>query len=163
MPVVTLTDQTGAPFELRARAAGKVTVLYFGYTHCPDVCPITMSRVARALSMLDEETRARVLPVFITVDPERDSPEEIGRWLGAMDPSIYGLTGSQEAVDDAVRQLGFLLPPLERPDSGWYEVAHPAALFLFTPELLGRYGYPHGDPTPEALAEDLRTLVTFDW
>lgn len=163
LPVVTLTDQSGEPFELRAEAQGKITVLYFGYTQCPDVCPITMARVARALSMLEPEVREQVLPVFITLDPARDPPEQVRAWLEGMDPSMVGLTGTQEEVEDAVKQLGFVLPPQERPEEGWYEVAHPATLFVYTPELLGRFGYPHASATPEEIAEDLRTLAAFEW
>ncbi|MDZ7781323.1 MAG: SCO family protein [Gemmatimonadota bacterium] len=163
MPVVTLTNQHGEPFELRAEASGKVTLLYFGYTHCPDVCPITMSSVARALSRLEPEERARVLPVFVTLDPARDSPDRVGEWLGSMDSTFVGLTGTQEEVDDAAEQLGYVLPDQERPDSGWYEVAHPDVLFVFTPELLGRFGYHEGSATPDAIAADLRTLLAHDW
>lgn len=163
LPVVTLTDQNGEPFELRAEARGKVTLLYFGYTHCPDICPITMASTARALSRLEPEEREQVLPVFVTLDPARDSPERMEEWLAGMDSTFVGLTGTQEEVDDAVEQLGYVLPQQERPDSGWYEVAHPSMLFVFTPELLGRFGYHEGDATPDAIAADLRTLLDFDW
>ncbi len=163
LPVVTLTDQTGAPFELRARAAGKVTILYFGYTSCPDVCPITMARVGRALALLEPAERAGVLPVFISLDADRDTPDRVGRWVSALHPDLIGLTGPQESLDDAVAQLGFVFPEVERPEEGFYEVAHPADLFLFTPELLGRFGYRHGDAAPEDIAADLRSLLAYDW
>lgn len=163
LPAVTLTDQHGEPFELRAEAAGKVTLLYFGYTSCPDVCPVTMARVGRALGLLEPEARAGVLPVFISLDAHRDSPEQVRRWVSALHPDIVGLAGSQEELDDAVEQLGFVFPETERPEEGFYEVAHPADLFLFTPELLGRYGYRHGDATPETIAADLRTLLAHAW
>lgn len=163
LPVVTLTDQTGAPFELRARAAGKVTLLYFGYTSCPDVCPITMARVGQALTLLEPAERAGVLPVFISLDADRDTPERVGRWVSALHPDLIGLTGPQESLDDAVAQLGFVFPEVERPAEGFYEVAHPADLFLFTPELLGRFGYRHGEAAPEDIAADLRALLAYDW
>jgi cytochrome oxidase Cu insertion factor (SCO1/SenC/PrrC family) len=163
LPVVTLADQTGAPFELRVQAAGKVTLLYFGYTSCPDVCPITMARVGRALTLLEPDERADVLPVFISVDAQRDSPEQVQRWVSALHPDVVGLTGPQEALDDAVEQLGFIFPELERPAEGFYEVPHPADLFLFTPELLGRFGYRHGDATPEEIAADIRAMLAYDW
>jgi cytochrome oxidase Cu insertion factor (SCO1/SenC/PrrC family)/copper(I)-binding protein len=163
LPAVTLTDQDGEPFELRARAAGKVTLLYFGYTSCPDVCPITMARVGRSLAMLEPEERARILPVFITLDPERDTPERIRDWIGALHPDIVGLTGPKERLDAAVEGMGFVFPDMERPEEGFYEVAHPVDLFLFTPELLGRFGYDHGEASPEEIAADLRTLVAFEW
>ena len=163
LPVVTLTDHTGAPFELRAEAAGKVTLLYFGYTSCPDVCPITMARVGQALGLLDPQERAGVLPVFISLDADRDSPEQVSRWVSALHPDLVGLTGAQDALDDAVGQLGFVFPEVERPEEGFYEVAHPADLFLFTPELLGRFGYRHGEASPQDIAADLRTLLAHDW
>lgn len=163
LPAVTLTDQDGAPFELRARAAGKVTLLYFGYTSCPDVCPITMARVGRSLAMLEPEERARILPVFISLDAERDTPERVRDWVGALHPDIVGLTGPQERLDAAVEGMGFVFPDMERPAEGFYEVAHPVDLFIFTPELLGRFGYDHGQATPEEIAADLKALVAFEW
>lgn len=163
LPAVTLTDQDGAPFELRARAAGKVTLLYFGYTSCPDVCPITMARMARSLAMLEPEERARILPVFISLDAERDTPEQVREWVGALHPDIVGLTGPQERLDAAVEGMGFVFPDMERPAEGFYEVAHPVDLFIFTPELLGRFGYDHGQATPEEIAADLKALVAFEW
>lgn len=163
LPAVTLTDQNGEPFELRARAAGKVTLLYFGYTSCPDVCPITMARMGRGLALLEPEERARVLPVFISLDAERDTPEQVREWVGALHPDIVGLTGPQERLDAAVEGMGFVFPDMERPEEGFYEVAHPVDLFIFTPELLGRFGYDHGEATPEEIAADLRALVAFEW
>jgi len=163
LPAVTLTDHGGEPYELRARAAGKVTVLYFGYTHCPDICPITVATLARALELLAPEEIERVHPVFVTLDADRDPPEQLARWLGAMHPSMVGLTGTQAELDAAVRALGYIVPEIQRPESGFYEVAHPSTLFVFTPELLGRFGYPHGETTPPRLAEDLRSLIAFSW
>jgi protein SCO1 len=187
LPDVTLTDQAGRPFELPVEAAGKVTLIFFGYTHCPDICPITMASVAAGLDRLEPAERERVLTVFVTLDPPRDDPARLARWLGGLDPSFVGLTGSQEQVDGALARLGFVMPPAAEmhgaghehgrgsdaaehhaaptvpapvPD---YEVAHPTALFVFTPEGLGRFAYPSGAAHPEVLAADLRTMLAFDW
>jgi protein SCO1 len=181
LPDVTLTDQTGAPFELAARADGKVTLLFFGFTNCPDICPITMGIVARGLEQLDPAERERVLTVFVTLDPPRDGPERLAQWLGALDPSFVGLTGSQAEVDDALARLGFVMPPAAEPGAdgtghgdhgdhgsgdasdGDYDVAHPTALFVFTPDGVGRFGYGLGQTDPDGLAADLRTILAFDW
>lgn len=181
LPDVTLTDQTGAPFELAARADGKATLLFFGFTHCPDICPVTMGIVARGLEQLEPAERERVLTVFVTLDPPRDGPERLAQWLGALDPSFVGLTGSQAEVDDALARLGFVMPPDTGPGAagaghadhgdhgsgdaagGDYAVAHPTALFVFTPDGVGRFGYGLGQADPDVLAADLRTILAFDW
>lgn len=163
MPSGTLTDQRGNPFDLRAGTAGKITFVYFGYTHCPDVCPLTMAALARGLQQLDPSERAGVETVFITLDAARDDPARLDRWLSAMDTSFVGLTGEQEHLEEVLGQMGFVMPPYEAPEGGDYEVPHPATLFLFTPEPQGRFGYPAGSVTPEAVAADVRELEKVEW
>ncbi|MEX2466648.1 MAG: SCO family protein [Gemmatimonadota bacterium] len=159
LPVATLTDQRGEPFELHAGGSGKLTLLYFGYTHCPDICPITMARVARALELLEPEERAQVRTIFVTLDADRDDPERLARWLGAIDSTFIGLTGSQDELDAALGAFGYVMPPGADRSTADYEVAHPPTLFLFTREPLGRFGYAHGVEAPELLAADLRHLL----
>jgi protein SCO1/2 len=90
-PDFTLTDQNGNPFKL-SEQGGHLVVLFFGYTHCPDVCPATLARLARAVHA--PGVYPDVLVVFITVDPERDSPPVLKRYMRLFDPDFIGLTGS---------------------------------------------------------------------
>lgn len=90
-PATTLTDTSGAPFSLAKQ--GKATLVYFGYTHCPDVCPTTMADVSQALKHLSPSVHAQVQVVFVTVDPDHDPASRIRSWLDNFDPSFIGLRG----------------------------------------------------------------------
>jgi len=159
MPQGELTDQDGAPFLLASRTRGTLTYVSFGYTYCPDICPITMMELARARALLTPEERDRTSVVFISVDPQRDTPERLEEWLGAIDSAAVGLTGPTDRVDAVLGQLGFIRPPSEIPVSGDYEVAHPAMLFVFTPDGFARYGYLPDTATPAQMAEDARAVL----
>ena len=98
LPDVVLTDARGHRLDLRAATAGKVTLLYFGYTSCPDLCPTTVADVALALRRLPAAKRSDVRVVFVTTDPARDSPSTLRKWLARFDPSFIGLTGDPQAV-----------------------------------------------------------------
>lgn len=157
----TLPDARGRPFDFRARTDGRITLLYFGYTYCPDVCPVQMATLAAALREAPPQVRAAVTTVFVTVDPERDTPERLGGWLAAFDSTFVGLRGTAEEV---ARALAFYrYPPPERsgeePD---YTVSHPALVYAFTPDDLGRALY--GPETSKAVwAHDLAAMAGRDW
>ena len=163
MPAVTLMDQDGEDFDLRLDTRDQLTVVFFGYTSCPDICPITMARIARAVGLLEPEIREHVGVLFITLDANRDDPARVKEWLSAFDPTFVGATGTQEDLVAALAGLGFVMPPYEIPAEGFYEVPHPAAVFVFTPERLGRFGYGHDGATPEQIAEDLTVLSGVWW
>ena len=103
-PDFTLTAHDGTPFELRS-TRGKATLVFFGFTHCPDVCPTTMSKLAAALAALGEDGD-RVAVVFISVDPERDTPEAIQAYLEAFDPRIVGVTGTLPELEAVAASFG---------------------------------------------------------
>jgi cytochrome oxidase Cu insertion factor (SCO1/SenC/PrrC family) len=88
-----LTSDTGEPYDFTARTAGKVTLLYFGYTNCPDVCPLNMATTAKALLTLSPDQRSHVVVIFVTTDPARDTPQRLRTWLAQFDPAFIGLTG----------------------------------------------------------------------
>lgn len=92
-PSFTLTDDQSVPFDFQADTAGKVTLLYFGYTHCPNLCPENMAMVAFALKDLPAAIRARIAVVFVTTDPRRDTPSVLATWLGKFNATFIGLTG----------------------------------------------------------------------
>lgn len=159
MPDLTLTDPEGLPFRLREQTAEKVTLLYLGYTHCPDVCPTHMAQVARALDELPANTALRVSVVFITTDPERDTPEVLRNWLDLLDERVVGLTGTREEIDRAQGLLG--VNPASRTDLGGgnYAVNHAAFVMAFTPEdQKARLVYP-ADMSSGDYAADLRALI----
>jgi protein SCO1/2 len=105
-PAVTLTDTSGKPFDLGARTTGKAMLLYFGYTHCPDVCPTTMGDIAVAVSKLPKAQQSQIDVVFVTTDPERDTPSAIRSWLDAFNPAFIGLTGDIQAIIAAAKSVG---------------------------------------------------------
>jgi protein SCO1/2 len=144
-PSFTLTDTHGHPFAFRQRTAGMLTFLFFGYTHCPDVCPVHAANIAAVLRTLSYADRRRVQVVFVTVDPARDSAAVLRRWLDAFDPQFVGLRGSIDSVNAIQTALGLgpaIIPP---PDStGAYTVGHASPVILFSPDDTAHALYPFG-------------------
>jgi protein SCO1 len=131
-PAITLTDTSGAAFDLASRTSGRLTLVYFGYTHCPDVCPTTMADLAAALRQLPAAERSRVTVVFITTDPARDTPPVIRAWLNQFDPAFLGLTGPFATIQHAAASVGVdVEAPVREPD-GSYQVTHGAEVLAFT-------------------------------
>ena len=93
-PSGTLTADDGKSFNLRADTRGIVTLLYFGYTHCPDLCPLTMSNTSVAMRMLPRADQAKIRVLFVSVDPGRDTAARLRSWLGGFDPAFIGLRGT---------------------------------------------------------------------
>ena len=127
-PEFTLTDSAGAAFDFGQRTGAGPTLLFFGYTHCPDVCPTTMADIAVALRRVDRAVAAETNVVFVTTDPARDTPEVLGAYLDRFDADLptqfIGLSGSQDEVDKA--QLAAGVPLAE--DMGQ---THSALLLLY--------------------------------
>ncbi|MEY9843143.1 protein SCO1/2 [Streptacidiphilus sp. BW17] len=105
-PAVTLTDTSGKPFNLATGTAGKATLLYFGYTKCPDVCPTTMGDIAVAVSKLPKAQQSQIDVVFVTTDPDHDTPGTIRSWLNSFNPNFIGLTGDIKTVISAAASVG---------------------------------------------------------
>jgi protein SCO1/2 len=150
-----LPDQNGTPRSL-ADFRGKVVVVAFGYTHCPDVCPMTLANLANARRKLGKEGE-QVQVLFVTVDPKRDTRELLGRYVTAFDPSFLGLAGSPADVQRTEKD--FKLYVEERPTgNGDYSVDHTAQIFAY--DRKGRLRLMMS-PTaaPEAIASDLRVLL----
>jgi protein SCO1/2 len=157
----TLTDTRGAPFDFRAETDGLIALLFFGYTYCPDVCPLHMATLSTAMAALEPEVRRQVRVVFVTVDPQRDTPERLERWLTAFDSSFVGVTGSLEEVSEALAFYRY--PPPETSGEGvGYTVGHPALIYAFTPDNLGRAMY--GAETSRAVwVHDLNAMARHPW
>ncbi len=162
-PDVTLTDISGKPFSLKKDTAGYLTLVYLGYTHCPDVCPTTMNDFAEAIKTLPPDVASHVKMIFITTDPERDTPEVLKTWLSHFNPQFIGLTGTQDQLNQLQDKL--LMPRAEKEDDGHggYGVSHGAFTFAFTAnDDLAHTVYPEGF-TPQDIAHDLVLLQKNGW
>lgn len=153
---LALPDAEGKERSL-ADFKGKVSVIFFGYTQCPDVCPTTMAELA-AIKRAMGADGDRVQGIFVTVDPERDTPEVLKAYLAAFDPSFIALRGSLEQTAEAAREFKvfFAKVPGKTPDS--YTVDHTAGSYVIDPQgqlrLFERYGMPAED-----LQSDLKQLL----
>lgn len=142
-PEFTLTDTSGHPFDFQKETAGMVTLLYFGYTNCPDICPAHMATIAAALRALPSTVVDHVRVVFVTTDPERDRPGTLRHWLDTFDPDFVGLTGTPDQL--AAAQMAAGVPVAQREDDGKdYAVSHAAQVIAYTPDGLAHVVYPFG-------------------
>jgi protein SCO1 len=134
MPPLTLTDQNGTSYDLIARTKGKVTLMFFGYTHCTDDCPTMMADLAESLRNVPAQVRSHIVVVNITPDPARDIPAVLKKWLDQFDPSFVGLTGNIDTIYAYADKVGISLkrPPVDA--KGDYEVAHGTVLLAFGPD-----------------------------
>lgn len=157
-----LTDQQGARFRFPSDADGKVVLVYFGYSHCPDVCPGTLAGMAVALRGLPEDVRDQVDVLFVTVDPERDTVEALADYVSLFSEDFVGLTGSTDDIQAILASFG--LPPANKYDlgGGEYGVGHPAGVLAFTPDGYAHLEYPFG-VTVEMWEHDLQKLVAEGW
>lgn len=149
-----LTDHNGMP-RTRADFRGKVVVLFFGYMHCPDICPTTMADLAQVMGRLGSDAD-RVQVVFVTVDPERDTPELLAQYVQAFHPKFLGMRGDAEATAQAAKS--FYVTYLKQPTTSGYNVDHSSGMFLLDTRgrvrLLARHGQ-----SAEWLVEDIRSLL----
>jgi protein SCO1 len=161
-PDVTLADTTGAPFDLRQRTQGKLTLVYLGYTHCPDICPTHMAQISAALKSLSPDVRQHVSVIFVTTDPARDTGPVLRRWLDNFDADFIGLVPRQSEVNDLASKLD--MPPLltELTSDGGYAVDHAAFVLAFTRDNLAHIIYP-SDATSADWAADIPKLATDGW
>ena len=152
-----LTDQHGRPFQLREQR-GRAVLLFFGYTHCPDVCPTTLVTFKAVKEQLGGAA-SRVRFVFVTVDPERDTPERLREYVGYYDPDFVGLWGTPDQLKAVQSAYGVLAQKQPEPGApGGYWVVHTAMTMLVDPQGNLRALYPFGTSAEEITA-DLRRLV----
>lgn len=119
-----LTDTAGEPFSLTEDTDKPLTVVFFGYTHCPDICQTVMANLASAMTRLDEQDRANVDVVLVTTDPARDTEEVLGTYLEHFDPEFVGLTGELDTIVEVARPLGVGITQGKKLPSGGYEITH---------------------------------------
>ncbi|MGI8578044.1 MAG: SCO family protein [Nocardioidaceae bacterium] len=131
MPDITLTATNGNGFNLVTDTAYPVTLVFFGYTNCPDVCPLVMSDLTSAYLRLPAPARAKTQVLFITTDPARDTPAVLTRYLERYDSRFVGLTGDIGDIKAAARAMGVAITGKERLPGGGYDVGHGAQVIGF--------------------------------
>jgi protein SCO1/2 len=161
-PDVTLVDTNGKPYDLKKETEGYVTLLYLGYTHCPDVCPMHMVTLNAVMTKLPKDVTDHIKVVFVTVDPERDTPEALGKWLGGFNPSFIGLSGDMATITAMMATLSMEPPQRQDIGGGNYVVSHAAYVMAFTPDNLAHTVYPLG-VTRDDWEHDLTKLVKEGW
>lgn len=154
----TLQDTSGADFVFAEQLRGRVVLLYFGFTHCPDFCPATLSKIRRAYRILGSRA-TRVSTVMVTVDPERDTPERLQQYLASFEVDAIGLTGTEDELRAVAKRFGatFQRRPLEASELG-YTVDHSTYLYLIDPDGRVRHVFKHGD-SPHVIAEKVQAVL----
>ncbi len=146
LTVFELRDQNNTPFTLED-LKGRWSMLFFGYTHCPDVCPTTMTLLDSVVDELKSEKKSAPQVVFITIDPERDTPKHLADYITYFNPDFRGLSGTPEKLSILTGQLGILSMKVDDQKTGkeGYIMDHTASIFLIGPEarLIGVFSPPH--------------------
>lgn len=152
-----LVDQDGKP-RRDSDFRGQYMLVNFGYTYCPDVCPLGLQVMAQALDMLPEEKAQKITPIFITVDPARDTVEQMKNYVGFFHPRMVGLTGTPEQVAGAAKAYRVYYKKVESESAADYLMDHSAIIYLMGPD--GNYlaNFTHETP-PERMAETLDKML----
>ncbi|RJG03565.1 SCO family protein [Noviherbaspirillum sedimenti] len=151
-----LTDHNGKPRTL-ADFKGKAVVVFFGFTHCPDVCPTTMAEMANVMQQLGPQAE-KVQVLFISVDPERDTPPLLAKYVPAFYPSFLGLVGDQAATEKVAKEFRVFYQKVPGKTSGSYSVDHTAGSYVFDPQGRIRLFIRHGQGA-EPIVHDLKVLL----
>ena len=152
----TLTDQDGKPIT-DAALKGRPALVFFGYTHCPDVCPTTLFDLSEVLRVLGPDA-ARTMAVFITVDPERDTPAVMKDYLSSFDPHLRGLTGDEKAITAVEKEYRVYAKKVPTGKDGDYSMDHTALVYLMDKQ--GRFVAPFNlKRRPEESAAELRKYM----
>lgn len=158
VPEIELMADDGQFFRL-SESDSAITLVYFGYTFCPDVCPLSMVNVKVALTQLEQTDRARVQVLFISVDPERDTPQVLDRFLAAFDPTFIGLTDDASKIQKVLPIFKvFAAKEVVENAKADYLVSHTAKLFLLNANHDILFTYPF-DFDPKDLSDDLTYLL----
>lgn len=169
-PVFRNTDVTGAEFAKDFRLTGhdgqprtladfkgKVVAVFFGFTQCPDICPTSLAEIAEALKPLGARSD-EVQVLFVSVDPERDTPELLAKYVPSFDPRFLGLTGTPEQIAQVTKDFKVFFQKVKGSTPGSYTIDHTAGTYVFDRTGKLRLFVKHGQG-PEALTQDLTTLL----
>ncbi len=164
----TLLDRKASEFCLKGWEAGKekrvclsdfrgkVVLMFFGYTHCPDVCPTALQMLAKTMKELPKDVREKVQVIFISVDPERDTPEIAQKYAKYFYPTFMGLTGTPEEIKKVAKEYMAFYRKVETGSEGGYLVDHTAYIYLIDPKGTLKLIYPSTKQKPELIAEDVK-------
>ncbi|NTU82631.1 MAG: SCO family protein [Chloroflexales bacterium] len=156
-PDFTLTDEQGQPFTLSAQQ-GKVTVLFFGFTTCPDICPTELSNLAAATRQLGDDAK-NVQVAFVSLDPERDTVERLSQYVSAFDPSFKGLRGEKALIDPITKEYGAFYERRDLPGSALgYTIDHSTVTYVIDKAGRWREVLAYGAAVEDIVA-DLRALA----
>ncbi|MFF0136887.1 SCO family protein [Streptomyces sp. NPDC005227] len=158
-PDLVLTDTNGKKFDLRAQTKGRPTLVYFGYTHCPDVCPLTMNNLAVAKKQLPKAEQDKLRVVFVTTDPDRDTPAALRTWLKGIDSDFIGLTGDFSTIQAGARSLGISIEATSKDKNGKLVSVHGTQVIAFSPKTDGGYVLYGEDATVDDYTKDLPKIV----
>lgn len=153
----TLTDHHGKPRSL-GDFKGKAVVMFFGYTQCPDVCPTTMAEMANVMKELGSQAD-RVQVLFVTIDPERDTPQILAQYVPAFDQRFLGLYGDEEATAKVAKEFKVFFQKVPGKTPGSYTMDHTAGSFVFDPQGRIRLFIKHGQGA-EPIVHDLKLLLS---
>ncbi len=158
VPDVTLDDTAGKPFSLTRDTRGRLNVVFFGYTQCPDICQVVMGTIASAYAKLGPADQEQVQVLFVTTDPGRDTGPVLRKYLDRLDPSFKGLTGGIGTIDRLGKPLGVFIKKGPKLPSGGYEVSHTTSVIAIgghdTAPLVWS-----ATVSPSELATDIRALL----
>jgi protein SCO1/2 len=158
VPRVALTDTDGRPFDLATQR--ERTLVFFGYTNCPDICQVVMSTIASAMARLPDKQRDQLQVVFVTTDPARDTEKALRTYLDRFDPGFVGVTGPLDKIDALGKPLGIYIKKGQKLPSGGYEVDHTATV---TSVSGGRGDLVWTASTSQSdMAEDLEKILKAD-
>jgi len=159
MPDLTfsLEDDDGKPVTADSYR-GKIRLLFFGYTHCPDVCPLTLGKLSAVLHGMTPEQRNRLAVLFVSVDPARDTAAVRKRYCAAFGPEFRGLSGSMAQIRKLTRRYRATFGYGEKDANGQYEVSHSSAIYVFDSQGRARL-LVRGDASVKEIGEDLRQLL----
>ncbi|TXS41391.1 SCO family protein [Streptomyces sp. uw30] len=158
-PDLVLTDTNGKKYDLRKETAGKPTLVYFGYTNCPDVCPLTMNNIAVAKKQLPKAEQDELRVVFVTTDPQRDTASALGKWLKGIDPQVVGLTGGFDTIQAGARTLGITIEPPHKDKNGKTVSTHGTQVVAFSPKTDGGYVLYTEEASVDDYTKDLPKLI----
>jgi len=159
-PDLVLTDTKGQKYDFRKETAGRPTLIYFGYTHCPDICPLTMNNIAVAKKQLPKAEQDELNVVFVTTDPERDTAPALGKWLKGIDSQVVGLTGDFATIQAGARTLGISIEPTHKDKkTGKVVSVHGTQVIAFSPKTDGGYVLYGEDATVDDYTKDLPKLA----
>lgn len=152
-----LVDETGNP-TTAADYEGQVRLLFFGFTHCPDICPATLAHLRNALREVPEERRDEVTVLFVSVDPQRDTPAKLAEYTEYFGPNFVGMTGTEPALRELSQRYRTTFGYGEPDAEGHYDVSHSSAIYAFDREGDARL-LMRAELTPEKIAQDLDHLL----